>query len=222
MPDDTTKEQFQKMLQNLLIDRFHLAFHRETRNAPGYALVVDKGGPKFKEVVPNQNANPGSPPDLVAMVNAHGAADGFPNVPGPQTISMSRGGLERTKYQERTMAEFVANLGFVIGSSQGKGASQGFVQPRVIDKTGLTGKYTFILEYYNASTADLTKQFLRQNPADSAAGNAPPPAPGDLDGGGPNIFAAIQNQLGLRLDKTPDVPIELIVVDSVDKVPTPD
>lgn len=30
MPPDTTKEQFRKMLQNLLVERFHLAFHRET------------------------------------------------------------------------------------------------------------------------------------------------------------------------------------------------
>ena len=55
MPPDTTKEQFQKMFQNLLIERFHLVFHRETRNFPGYALVVDTGGPKFKEVTPDPN-----------------------------------------------------------------------------------------------------------------------------------------------------------------------
>lgn len=36
MPPDTPKEQFQKMLQNLLVERFHLVFHRETRNFPGY------------------------------------------------------------------------------------------------------------------------------------------------------------------------------------------
>ncbi len=45
MPGNTTKEQFQMMLQNLLIERFHLVFHRETRPFPGYDLVVDKRGP---------------------------------------------------------------------------------------------------------------------------------------------------------------------------------
>jgi uncharacterized protein (TIGR03435 family) len=44
VPPNTTPEQFQKMLQNLLIERFHLVFRRETRNFPGFALVVDKGG----------------------------------------------------------------------------------------------------------------------------------------------------------------------------------
>ena len=40
------------------------------------------------------------------------------------------------------------------------------------------------------------------------------------DGGLPNIFTAIQKQLGLRLNKTADVPMDVIVVESVDKVPT--
>ena len=34
MPPGTTKEQFQEMLQNLLVERFHLEFHRERRNFP--------------------------------------------------------------------------------------------------------------------------------------------------------------------------------------------
>ena len=33
-------------------------------------------------------------------------------------------------------------------------------------------------------------------------------------------LVAVQKQPGLRLDKTPDVPLDVIVVDSVDKVPT--
>jgi len=37
------------MLQNLLADRFKLAIHREMRDSSVYALVVAKGGPKFKE-----------------------------------------------------------------------------------------------------------------------------------------------------------------------------
>jgi len=40
MPPDTTKVQFEKMLQNLLVERFHLV-HHETRNFTGYELVMD-------------------------------------------------------------------------------------------------------------------------------------------------------------------------------------
>lgn len=37
------------MLQSLLADRFKLTFHRETRTAQGYALVVAKGGIKMQK-----------------------------------------------------------------------------------------------------------------------------------------------------------------------------
>jgi uncharacterized protein (TIGR03435 family) len=40
--------QLEKMFQNLLADRFRLRLHRETRELPVYALIVDKKGPKLK------------------------------------------------------------------------------------------------------------------------------------------------------------------------------
>ena len=42
------RAQVPEMLQNLLADRFGLKIHRETKELPVYALVVAKGGPKFK------------------------------------------------------------------------------------------------------------------------------------------------------------------------------
>jgi uncharacterized protein (TIGR03435 family) len=41
--------QVRQMLQTLLAERFHLSAHRETREQPGYALVVAKGGPRLRE-----------------------------------------------------------------------------------------------------------------------------------------------------------------------------
>jgi uncharacterized protein (TIGR03435 family) len=38
--------------------------------------------------------------------------------------------------------------------------------------------------------------------------------------GFPDIFGALQKQLGLRLDNAADVPTDVIVVDSLDKIPT--
>jgi bla regulator protein BlaR1 len=35
------------MLQSLLADRFQLVMHRDTKETPVYALVIDKNGPKF-------------------------------------------------------------------------------------------------------------------------------------------------------------------------------
>lgn len=48
-------EEFRRMLQALLADRFHLALHRETRDTPVYALMTDKNGPKFHESAPDVN-----------------------------------------------------------------------------------------------------------------------------------------------------------------------
>ena len=48
MPPTTTKEQFQKMLQNLLVVRFALKTHVETKDLTGYVLTV-AAAPKFQE-----------------------------------------------------------------------------------------------------------------------------------------------------------------------------
>ena len=44
-----TKDEFRKMLQTLLVERFNFKFHREQKEMPVYAMIVEKGGPKFKE-----------------------------------------------------------------------------------------------------------------------------------------------------------------------------
>jgi uncharacterized protein (TIGR03435 family) len=42
-----------RCLQTLLADRFQLRVHRERKEIPAYALLVGKGGPKFKESSPD-------------------------------------------------------------------------------------------------------------------------------------------------------------------------
>jgi uncharacterized protein (TIGR03435 family) len=64
----------------------------------------------------------------------------------------------------------------------------------VIDKTGITGNYDFKLSY--------------------ATANNPDPDP-DL----PNLFTAVQEQLGLKLVPQ-KVPVDFLVIDYLDKIPT--
>jgi len=78
----------------------------------------------------------------------------------------------------------------------------------VLDRTGLTGHFDIKLQW----TPD---------PGQSATplGGAPPPgvqAPPPPDPNGPSIFAAIQEQLGLRLESQKG-PVEMIVIDRVEK-----
>jgi uncharacterized protein (TIGR03435 family) len=49
-----SRKQLLSMLQLLLADRFKLAFHRETKELPIYALVAVKSGPKFRPLAANE------------------------------------------------------------------------------------------------------------------------------------------------------------------------
>ncbi len=48
LPTEEARHQKQVMVQALLADRFQLKAHQETRQLPVYALVVTKGGTRFK------------------------------------------------------------------------------------------------------------------------------------------------------------------------------
>ena len=48
-PDNTPKDQIPLMLQTLLIDRFKLVLHHETRELPAYALTIGKSKLKLVE-----------------------------------------------------------------------------------------------------------------------------------------------------------------------------
>ena len=48
IPAGSARDQVPPMLRNLLLDRFRLELHRETKELPVYALVVGKNGPKLK------------------------------------------------------------------------------------------------------------------------------------------------------------------------------
>ena len=53
-PDGASRKQFNSMLRTLLIERFKLAFHHETKVMPAYALVVDKRGLKIAPTQPGE------------------------------------------------------------------------------------------------------------------------------------------------------------------------
>jgi uncharacterized protein (TIGR03435 family) len=74
----------------------------------------------------------------------------------------------------------------------------------VVDKTGLTGKYDFTLQW----TPDETQGPPSGPPG---IGSTPPP-----ESSGPSIFTAIQEQLGLKLESQKG-PVEILVIDHAEK-----
>ncbi len=74
------------------------------------------------------------------------------------------------------------------------------VDDTVVDKTGLTGSYDFALEY--------TPERVGQGAKD---GHEAAPNPG-----GPSLFTALREQLGLELNRQ-KVPVELLVIDHIEE-----
>ena len=48
VPSKTPKSELNGMLQSLLTERFDLVQHSESKEGPGYALAIGKGGPRLK------------------------------------------------------------------------------------------------------------------------------------------------------------------------------
>ncbi len=127
VPEGTTKEQVAVMLQNMLIDRFKLAAHRESKEMAKYELVVAKGGPKLKETVEVPAPKEGDPPKPPARSGPSGLGkDGFPVLGGTGMIMMN--GRGRLFYSNWTMAQLATQLA-------------GQLSKPVTDATGLKGKY---------------------------------------------------------------------------------
>jgi uncharacterized protein (TIGR03435 family) len=132
VPPGTTVEQFRKMLQNLLAERFRLQAHQETRELAAYELTVAKNGPKLKPAAEGSGTDDFVPGSGIRRVGR----DGFPTLP-PGRLNFACGhGPEgsRCTYRMYTMTQFAQALA-------------GRVDRRVIDKTALTGQYDFTLHY---------------------------------------------------------------------------
>lgn len=183
-PEDAPKlkelrfEQRRLMLVALLEERCGLKYHHETRDLPGYELVVAKGGVKMQASKPDsEGPDPGPGP--------------APS-PGRHMLMMrGRGHIESTG---TGMSGLVRVLSGQLGRT-------------VVDKTGVTGDFDYKLDW----TPD---DALPQMPKSSN------PAPGDntssQDTGGPSLFTALEEQLGLKLESTKG-PVDVIVIDQLEQ-----
>ena len=183
------------MLRTLLADRFGLVVHQETRELPVFALVVARDDRKFGPEI-----NP-SKLDCENQAKAPVSPGPRGGPPGPRS-----GGDPATP----TCGMRIAPGQMVIGGtpmSQFATVLSNFVQRVVLDRTNLAGTFDFRLSW--------TPERIPQGPPPPGA---PPFPPGDPNG--PSLFAALQEQLGLKLEST-RAPLEVLVIDKADR-PTPD
>jgi len=204
VPAGATKAQVNVMWQNLLKERFGMVVHHESKDFPVQELTIAKGGSKLKETDLPPDAQPfapgpGGPPKL--------DKNGFPEMNGTgaiMMISMSPGSPSASGRM----------VGKGLSSSEIASRLAGMLRGPVIDKTGLTGKYDFTLEY----SPDLAGIPLPPPPP-GAAGPGPSSPAAVASDPPTSIPSAVEKQLGLKLTSTKGK-LDVIVVDRAEKVPT--
>jgi len=142
VPAGTTKEQAKRMLQNLLVDRFHLVFHMQTKLVEGYELTLAPGGPKLNV---HSDASP-APETNVAE------KDPFPTLAAGEHIAgRMQSGRTYMRFADTSVPEFIRSLSGRLSPAESfvpvsQGELRGAPAP-ILDKTGLTGTYDFDFDY---------------------------------------------------------------------------
>jgi len=174
------------MMQALLADRFHLALNRETRELPVYDLESVKGGPRLPAA---KDAGCVSFPPGTPPHPVPGKVDcGY--VGGPFS------GPEAGLLQIQGRKVHVADLARVLTSLLGR---------PVVDRTGFTGEFDLNLRFTSDETLVGFLGILA--PAESHL---------PTDPNSPNIFAALEEQLGLKLVPAKG-PVEVLVIDHAER-----
>jgi len=183
------KEARMQMLQAMLADRFGLKCHVETRELPAYFLTVAKGGPKLQD----------------AKADYVGKKD-LPDINGKRYsdfVNMEFTGLQSTLVGQaatmKTLTEFLSQWALSLSGENAK---------PVVDKTGLTGVYDFEVNF--SRQADMAA------PGGADPSGAQPQMANEYGAGGPSLFKALQDTLGLKMEAGKG-PVRVIVIDHVEK-----
>lgn len=180
------------MLQALLEERFQLKSHRQMRDIPVYEMTAEKSGLRIQPL-PEGGCTPldlNHPPPLLKP------GDPPPNVCGVMLLRPAGKGEMAIEVRGSTMTQFAQRL------------SQ-FLDRTVIDKTGIPGVFNFHVQFMPDRNMPAQRALVGDDP-----GKAIPP---DLLG--PDLFAALQEQIGVRLSSDKG-PVSFLIIDSVEK-PTP-
>jgi uncharacterized protein (TIGR03435 family) len=196
--DLTAIDPMKLMMQSLLEDRFQLKMHRDSKELPTYELVVAKGGSKIQlsaDQTPPKPPEPGSAPPPAPR-----GQGGGPPAPGRGGMFISGGGGGLT-LQGNGVG--LSNLVFLLAQQVGR---------IVVNKTELPeGLYDFKMQW----TPDAAQGQTPFGPPSPGVPGTEPPRPA-ADPGGPSLFTALQEQLGLRLVPSKG-PVDVFIIDGAQK-----
>jgi len=199
-PEGAQMSAMSVMLVNLLKDRFQLATHLETQEHPIFHLVKARTdgrlGPDLKATSAECQATIA---ERIAAAKAAAGRGGPPPLPplgdpnAPPPCGFQRMGPGLAAGSGRTIADLIPTLADLVSRP-------------VIDKTGLSVMYDFTLKFAPESAgSNAILRLLSPGP--------PPPA---VDSNAPSLAAALQEQLGLKLEGARG-PVEVLVIDKFER-----
>jgi uncharacterized protein (TIGR03435 family) len=199
LPEGADKADLPIMFKHLLEDRFGIVFHHETRQMAGYELVVAKSGSRLA-----RSTRPGKDMTIEALTKGevfemkNGALQ-FTKDAGSYDGSFS-GGSYALHGRDKTMSDLAANLAEKLNAP-------------VMDATGLEGGYDYTLIF-------TPEPMSRPGIVVSPGGGVPIAGLPDRPLEHPLLRDALREQLGLELRPVKNVSIDVVVIDSANKVPT--
>jgi bla regulator protein blaR1 len=187
-------------LQSLLNDQFDLVFHRETRQLPVYAMVVEENGPKMTEIFLKPPAATGNNTLKMQAQSVGGPQTTPSTLPAPGTVLPGSLWVRINQKNGEGQGQISANgvdmeaFAHLLSTT---------IRSEVLDRTGLTGTYQFTLDW-TSDSASVAAQKPGQPAALSPAFTA-------------SLLAAVSTQLGLDL-KQQTGPVEIFVVDKAEEL----
>ena len=229
IPEGSNKDQVPEMLQALLKERFKMEIHKDTKETNVYALIQGKGGHKLKDAEPE----PAPTPEAEGADAKNSAAQGGSATVNGEKVTFKQTGAGMTiKGGEMGQVKTTMNNGS-LHMEMAKVTMTGlcemltrFVDRPVTDETQLKGKYQVELDVAMAELMSMARQqgMAPGGPvgggvsAPAGGGGGPRPAESASEPGGSSIFGSVE-QMGLKLAPRKG-PIEMIVVDHMEKTPT--
>jgi uncharacterized protein (TIGR03435 family) len=197
LPEGSPQSQVPEMLQALIADRFQMKSHREMRDFPVYALGVAKSGMKMTALPPDPDLDnrAGQPINIAASGSGNGVGI---DLGGGQLFTLGQTTLEVKRLTMSTFADMLTR----------------FSDRPVVNMTELPGRYDFTLEL---TPEDRTAMLIRS--AISAGVILPPQALRALDFGSTESLSSSLQKLGLTFEAR-KAPLEVLVIDSIQKTPT--